>query len=239
MTGREGEDPVQPRHELKYNISPLDADALSRRLAAVMRRDRHADARTGEYTIRSLYFDDVYDSAYQDKLDGVRDRDKYRLRVYTTDGKSPISLERKRKVGDCIQKDGVRITERLARQLMRGDPAGLEQIGRPLLDDTAGQMRTRLLRPSVIVEYDREAFTFPVENVRITLDKRIRTGLNGLDLFDPDLLCVPVMDKGTYVLEIKYDNYLPDFLAGLVAGIPAERSAVSKYVLCRRFQPNL
>ena len=230
---------MQPRHELKYHISPLDADALSRRLAAVMRRDRHADPRTGEYTIRSLYFDDAYDSAYQDKLDGVHDRDKYRLRVYPSDSASPISLERKRKVGDCIQKDAVRVTERLARQLMRGDPAGLEAIGRPLLDDTAAEMRTKLLKPSVIVEYEREPFVFPVENVRITIDKRIRTGLREMDLFAPDLLCVPVMEHGEYVLEVKYDNYLPDFLAGLIAGIPAVRSAVSKYVLCRRFEPNL
>jgi len=228
---------MQPRHEIKFHISPLDAQALSYRLEAVMQRDRHADPRTGEYTIRSLYFDDAWDSAFHDKLVGIQHRDKYRIRIYGTKN-SPITMERKRKIGDLIQKDGVRITERLARQLMRADPTGLETIGRPLLTDVAAQMRTKLLRPAVIVEYDREAFTYPVEDVRVTIDKRVRTGLGNKDLFDPDLQTLEVMDRGTWVLEVKYNNYLPDFIAALI-GVPAERSAISKYTLCRRFDPSL
>lgn len=226
---------MQPRHELKYHISPLDADALALRLSSVMRHDRHADPRTGEYTIRSLYFDDAWNSAFNDKLDGVMHRDKYRIRVYGTRN-SPITLERKRKLGDLIQKDGVRITQRLAQQLMRATPGGLSTIGKPLLTDMEIQMRTKLLRPAVIVEYDREAFTFPAEEVRITFDKRIRTGLGNRNLFDPDLQTVEVLDRGTYVMEVKYNNYLPSFIADLIANTPCERSAVSKYTLCRRFE---
>ncbi len=229
---------MQPRHELKYHISPLDADALALKLGYIMRHDKHADPRTGEYTIRSLYFDDAWDSAFNDKLDGVMHRDKYRIRVYGTPN-SPITLERKRKMGDCIQKDGVRITKRLAQQLMAGNPAGLSSIGKPLLTDIEVQMRTKLLRPAVIVEYDREAFTFPAEDVRITFDKRVRTALGNVDLFDEDLRTVEVLDRGTYVMEVKYNNYLPSFIADLIANTPCERSAVSKYTLCRRFDPML
>lgn len=227
---------MQPRHEIKFRISRLDSDALARRLEAVMHRDAHADPYTGEYTIRSLYFDDVYDSAFRDKLDGVQDRDKYRIRFYMTEN-SPITMERKSKLGELIQKDQVRITERLARQIIKRDPTGLDKLGRPLLTDVANCMRTKLLKPAVIVEYDREAFTYPVEDVRITIDKRVRTGLFNTDLFDAELPTVEVMDRGDYVLEVKYNSYLPDFLAGLIAGIPAERCAVSKYTLCRRFEP--
>ena len=226
---------MQPRHEIKFHISPLGADALSRRLAAIMPRDAHADPHTGEYTIRSLYFDDAYDSAFHEKLDGVQHRDKYRIRVYNTKN-SPISIERKRKMGDLIQKDSVRITQRLAQQLMRADPTGLDSIGRPLLTDVAIQMRTKLLHPAVIVEYDREAFTYPVEDVRVTIDKRIRTGLVHTDLFEPNLQTVEVMDRNTWVLEVKFNEYLPDFINSLLVGIPTERSAVSKYTLCRRFE---
>lgn len=228
---------MQPRHEIKFHISPLDAEALARRLEVVMQRDRHADPRTGEYTIRSLYFDDAWNSAFNDKLDGVMHRDKYRIRIYNTP-KTPITIERKRKMGDLIQKDGVRITQRLAQQLMRADPTGLETIGRPLLTDVAVQMRTKLLKPAVIVEYDREAFTYPVEDVRVTIDKRVRTGLGNKNLFDPNLQTLEVMDRGTWVLEVKYNNYLPDFIAAII-GVPAERSAISKYTLCRRFEPML
>lgn len=229
---------MQPRHEIKYHISPLEANALSRKLAVVMRRDAHADPHTGEYTVRSLYFDDAYDSAFHDKLDGVPDRDKYRLRIYIREG-SPVSMERKRKMGDRIEKTGARISLRLAEQLLRADPSNLESIGNPLLSDVAAQMRTKLLRPAVIVEYDREAFTYPVEDVRVTIDKRVRTGLTNRDLFDAELKTVDVMDGGDFVLEVKYNDYLPDFLAGLLWDVAAKRSAVSKYTLCRRFEPNL
>lgn len=225
---------MQPRHEIKFRISKLDAEALSLRLSAVMHRDSHASRRTGEYSIRSLYFDDIYDTAYHEKLDGVQDRDKYRIRIYLHPN-SPITIERKRKMGDLIRKDAVRITERLAKQIIAGNPSGLETLGRPLLSDVAVQMRTRLLRPAVIVEYDREPFTFPVEDVRVTIDKNIRTALYRTDMFTPDLPEVKVIEDDTYVLEVKYNDYLPDFISGLIAGIPADRCAISKYTLCRRF----
>ena len=45
------------RHEYKYLISRTDAELLRRRLPHVMKPDPHAGA-SGQYTIRSLYFDD-------------------------------------------------------------------------------------------------------------------------------------------------------------------------------------
>ena len=69
------------RHELKYYINPAELEALRRRLARVMRLDSHC--RGGRaYNVRSLYFDDAFDTAYYDKMDGVMTRDKYRLRIY-------------------------------------------------------------------------------------------------------------------------------------------------------------
>ena len=73
----------------------------------------------------------------------------------------------------------------------------------------------------------------------MTIDKRVRTGLYSTELFDPDLFTVDVMDRGDYVLEVKYNEYLPGFMSGLIADIAAERCAVSKYTLCRRFEPLL
>ena len=221
------------RHELKYWIAARDVPALSARLEGALTRDAHAGER-GEYAVRSLYFDDAFNSAYTDKLAGVAARDKYRVRVYDGDD-SAIFLERKRKMGDLIGKSAVKITRRLLSRLIDGDPAGLEKLNNALIKDTFREMRLRLLRPAVIVEYDREAFCHPAEHVRITIDKNVCSGLSNLDLFDKDLLCVPAIETGRAVLEVKYDRYLPDFIAPLLSGVPAERSAVSKYVLCRRF----
>lgn len=223
------------RNELKYFISPAELAELRTRLRLSMRLDPHC--RGGRpYAIRSLYFDDIEDSAFFDKLDGVQNRDKYRIRIYEYSDKE-IFLERKRKLGDLIAKSSVRITRRLCDQILSGDPRGLYLAENPLLSDFFVQMRTRCLRPRVIVDYMREAYNYPVEDVRITFDTRLRSGLNGLALFDPDLPTVCPHDRNVEILEVKFNNYLPNHIRDLLRGTRAERSAVSKYVMCRRFEP--
>jgi len=223
------------RHELKYFINPAELEVLRTRLTPVMQLDKHC--RNGEaYAIRSLYLDDIDNSAYMDKLSGVMARDKYRIRIYRYSDKE-IFLERKRKLGDLIQKSSVQITRRLCEQIISGDPRGLQTSSNPLLQDVYVQMRTRLLRPAVIVDYVREAYTCPAENVRITFDMQLKSGLHSFDIFNPDIPTVRPLDDAAEILEVKFDNYLPDHIRGLLAGIQADRSAVSKYVLCRRFEP--
>ena len=223
----------QPRHELKYFISAADAPALQSRLEKVLQRDRHGD-HLNRYQIRSLYFDDAYNSAYWDKLDGVMHRDKYRVRVYGGDERA-IYLERKRKVGDLIEKDSLRVTRRLAEQIISGQPRGLEKLSQPLFQDLFREMRLGLLRPAVIVDYDRQAYTHPAQRVRLTFDRDVKSGTSRLDLFDRHLPTVPVLEPGKMILEVKYDFYLPDFIPPMLSTIPAERSAISKYTLCRRY----
>ena len=207
---------------------------LRSRLIPVLDPDPHSVG--GGYQIRSLYFDDAFDSAYKEKQAGVMHRDKYRIRIYNNSD-SVIFLERKRKAGDLIQKSSVRITRRLAERLIDGDPRGLQNAPNDLLKDMFVMMRTRLLRPKVIVDYKREAYIHPVEDVRITFDTELRSGLSSVDLFDPNIPTVCPHDRDVEILEVKFDNYLPDYINGLLHGLEAERSAISKYVLCRRFEP--
>lgn len=222
------------RHELKFYISRTELEALRARLSPVLSLDSHC-AR-GPYAIRSLYFDDAFDSAYNDKLCGVMHRDKYRIRIYNNSDKV-IFLERKRKLGDLIQKSSVQITRRLCDQIISGDPRGLQTSSSELLQEVYVQMRTRLLHPAVIVDYHREAYQHIAENVRITFDMQLRSGLHSRDLFNPELPTVCPHDQNVEILEVKFDHYLPGHLQALLAGINADRSAISKYVLCRRFEP--
>ena len=223
------------RHELKYFINKGDMIALGHRLGGLMKADAHADER-GEYFIRSLYFDDAYNTAYYDKVSGVMGRDKYRIRIYNLSDQV-IYLERKRKIGDLIQKSSVRISRKLCEQLMDGNPNSLLKANHPLLSDMYREMRTKLLKPVVLVDYTREVFLLPVENVRITFDKGLKTAVNSTDLFSPNLMTVSPLDDGHEILEVKYDHFLPDTVSALLADTPVIRSAISKYVLCRRFEP--
>ena len=222
------------RHELKYYVNAAEIEALRMRLFPVMELDKHC--KKGPYAIRSLYFDDAYDSAYYDKEQGVMHRDKYRIRIYNNSDEV-IFLERKRKAGDLIQKSSVRITRRLAERIIEGDPRGLQNSPNELMQDMFVQMRTKLLRPKVIVDYKREAYVHPVEDVRITLDMQLRTGLKNVDIFNPDILTVNPHDRELEILEVKYNRYLPAHIAGMLYGLSADRSAISKYVICRKFEP--
>ena len=223
------------RHELKYFINPAELEALRARLRGALTLDSHCVGGK-PYVIRSLYFDDIEDSAFYDKQSGVMHRDKYRIRIYRYSDKE-IFLERKRKLGDLIQKSSVQITRRLCDQLIEGNPAGLYKSSNALLQDVYVQMRTRLLRPRVIVDYAREAYLHPAEDVRITFDLSLRSGLFSRDLFNPNLPTVCPHDRNVEILEVKFNNYLPDYVAALLSGTEAERSAVSKYILCRRYEP--
>ncbi|MBR4235707.1 MAG: polyphosphate polymerase domain-containing protein [Clostridia bacterium] len=223
------------RHEKKYYISASDLEGLRNRIARVLDYDPHADA-NGEYFIRSLYFDDVFDSAYYDKVDGAPARDKYRIRIYNMSD-AVIFLERKRKAGELIQKSSVRITRELAQELINGNPTPLLKTGEPLLLEMYAEMRTKLLRAKVLVDYTREAFVHPAQNVRITFDKRLSCCPGSTDLFNKDLLSASVLDSAQEILEVKYDEYLPQFIAAVLADSSHEHCAVSKYVLCRGFEP--
>ena len=223
------------RHELKYFINPAELEALRQRLRGALNMDEHCVGGR-PYSIRSLYFDDIEDSAFYDKQAGVMHRDKYRIRIYNLSDRA-IFLERKRKLGDLIQKSSVQITRRLCDQLAAGNPTGLQKSQSPLLQDVYVQMRTRLLRPKVIVDYAREAYLHPAEDVRITFDMQLRSGPLLNSLFNPHVPTVCPHDRDVEILEVKFNNYLPDYIGALLRGVEAERSAVSKYILCRRYEP--
>ena len=222
------------RHELKYFINYGEYTHFSRTLDLVLTRDSAGDA-YNEYPVRSLYFDTAGDDFLYEKINGVGSRKKYRIRIYRFSDKL-IRLECKAKYGDLIAKESIGIPRDLADQLIAADPTGLERTGAPLLHDMYREMRTRLLRPVVIVDYVREAYTHPAEEVRITFDKQLHTGLRGTAMFDPYLPTVPALDHAQVILEVKYNRVLPDHIRALLGGVSAQRSAVSKYVMCRRFE---
>ena len=227
---------VPLRHELKFFINPLEYNVLSRALDAVLDRDPNGDE-NNEYHIRSLYFDDIYNTALVDKLDGVKNRDKYRIRIYNFSDRF-IRMECKTKVGSLISKRSMAIPKLLAEQLIAGDPTGLERTRSGLLRDVYREMRVNLLRPAVIVDYVREAYLHPTEEVRITFDKQLRTGLRSKDLFNPYVPTVSPFDHGEMILEVKFNRVLPPYIRDLLCTHvhSAQNSAISKYVWCRRFE---
>ena len=222
------------RHELKYFITPAEMTVLRGILTPVMQLDPNGNEHN-EYHIRSLYFDTINDDALEEKIAGVGNRKKYRIRIYNFSDRV-IKLECKSKYGDLISKQSVTIPRELADQLIAGDPEGLQRMRHPLFHDVYREMKTRLLRPAVIVDYVREAYIHNAEEVRVTFDKQLRTGLFSSDMFNPEIPTYPVLDDPVEILEVKFDEFLPSYIQSVLSSITAQRSAVSKYTWCRRYE---
>ena len=222
---------MQFRHEVKHEISHHDMLILRQRLRAVMKPDPNAI--NGRYEIRSLYFDNLEDKALREKLDGVNIREKYRIRFYNNDS-SLIHLERKFKQGGMGHKSSAILTPEQARAIVNGDVGWMASGEDEVILGFYTRIRNEGLAAKVIVDYTREPFVFAPGNVRVTLDYDIRTGRNSKDLFDPDCVTVPIKDSPC-ILEVKWDNYLPDVIRDAVQLDSRRSAAFSKYAACRMY----
>lgn len=233
MTGRCGSAAERPRfrHELKYVIDQAQSEALQKKLAVVLRKDPNMGL-DGRYHVRTLYFDDFENSALHEKLAGVYRRTKYRIRIYNRDD-SLIKFEKKAKINNYSFKEVARLSRGDAERIISGDIGFLCSSENRLLREFYVESRCKLMRPVVVVEYERVAYVHPVGNVRVTIDTSLRTGLGRVSLFDDDILTMPAADASSVILEIKYDDVIPQVVRGLFTDISQPRTAVSKYALCR------
>ena len=220
------------RHELKHSINAQDDLILASRLRKLFKYDTNADSH-GSYRVSSLYFDTPYDKALRQKIDGVNQREKFRIRYYGSDT-SFIRLEKKFKINGLCGKHSAKLTAEQVRQILSGDIGFLLDSGHPLLLELYSKMRGQLLAPKTIVTYDREAFLYEPGNVRITLDRNLRSGLASVDFLNPQLNHTSVHD-GLTVLEVKYDEFLPELVRMAVQLPNRQAAAYSKYAVCRRY----
>lgn len=221
------------RHEYKYLISKADAELLKRRLPYIMERDPHAGP-TGQYTIRSLYFDDFSGTAYYDKVDGVNYRAKYRIRFYNYDP-SILKLEKKEKLGNLTRKTAQTITKNDARALEFALTGGCPDTREGLVEELRLQFISKGLRPRVLVDYDRTPFICRDGNTRITLDENVRTRPYIAHLFASPRAMVPAMDADQVILEVKFDDFIPQYLLDALADIPRVNMAISKFAMCMNY----
>lgn len=217
------------RHEEKHQVNLREALVLSQRLEKLFPRDPHAGPE-GSYQVVSLYYDDPYDTALRQKLDGVNRREKFRLRYY---GKEPafFKLEKKYKVKGLCGKGSCRLSREEGERLLRRDFAFLLEKEESLAREFYAKLR-RGLAPKTVVRYTREAFLYAPGNVRVTLDGDIRAGAPERFLIPQKLL--PALG-GLAVVEVKYDAFLPEIVKLAVQVPNRQGTACSKYALCRRY----
>lgn len=226
---------IRYRHEYKYPLTHGQILIEDARINAIMSKDIHV-GENGFYNIRSLYFDDYENSCYMDNENGVDDREKYRIRIYNHSPER-INLELKQKIRGKTSKRSCLITLPQCRALMDGIIPADIRPEQQVLHKLAYLMAVRLMRPAVIVDYDRVPYVYRPEdaNVRVTFDSNI-TSVNEVSAFlDEKIQGRGVLPEGQALMEVKFDSFLPDEIHSLLQLEGLTASTFSKYYLCRRF----
>ena len=222
------------RHELKYMVPYAEYLSLRERLRKVMLTDPHTGP-DGKYRIRSIYFDNVYDKALKEKVDGVAKREKFRIRYYNDDF-SFLTLEKKMKIDNLCLKYDARITEEECRKILAGDLEWMKDSPLELVKELYAKMHYQLMKPRVLVSYTREPYIYPAGNVRVTFDSEIRTSLFCQEFLTKEVMDISATDTPQdMILEVKYDAFLPEVIQDIVQLNVIRQQAFSKYGACRRF----
>ena len=222
------------RHENKYEISKADYLAMRSRLRRIMSADPHTNE-DGLYQIRSIYFDNIYDKALKEKIDGAAKREKFRIRWYNDDF-SFITLEKKMKINNLCLKYDARITEEECHRILNGDIEFMRTHPEELVKELYAKMKYQRLKPKVLVSYVREPYVYKSGNVRVTFDSNVRTSIFKRDLLTKNGLDISATDApGDMILEVKYDAFLPEIIQDIIQSKDLRQRAFSKYGVCRRF----
>lgn len=218
------------RQEMKYVIPVPEFYKIRPLLAACLSLD--ANGGPDGYTVRTLYFDDTYETDVQDVLDGMLSKQKVRLRMYPPDT-SKIKLEYKCKTGTAVKKHAIVLTKSEADALIAGDCDFLLQREETFAKEVFARIKLGAYLPRVVVSYRRLAYFQPMSDIRVTFDEQITAGFSPRAFFDADPTDWPILTPDYGVLEVKYSSYMPGYLQKILMQIDAISGANSKYTNAR------
>ena len=222
------------RKELKFLCNEQLLVQIENRIKGIMKRDIHQSG--SSYNIRSIYFDSPDNRCFQDNESGIGTRSKYRLRIYNFSD-SLIKAEIKNKYYDATYKESTVISKDQFKACISAGSVEAITGNCANRDDAIYKMASKIVacgyRPAAIVEYERTTYTYSPCNVRVTFDRNIAAGMDYSSIFDRKMPVRPVCDRGYHILEVKYDEFLPEYLRMLLNPSDMRRTSFSKYYLAR------
>ncbi len=219
------------RRELKYLLTLEEVYTLKQKLAAVMQPDFYGGQEG--YRVRSLYFDSLFDTDFEDKVAGYDKRQKVRIRIYGASD-AVIKLELKEKAGVNQRKRSLLLHRQEAERMIQGDYSFLMERPEPMAHRLYPFLVTRSYRPKCIVEYDRVAFFREENDIRVTFDMGLKATEASFDLFNEHLMLYPVADPSEVTMEVKYNGFLYSYIKQIIK--KANRMQISNSKYCRARQ---
>ncbi len=224
------------RHEYKYLVSAAQIPVLQARIAGLMSPDPHAGP-DGQYQIRSIYFDDAQDRCLRDNEIGVDRKSKYRIRIYNGSD-AQIKLELKEGLRGKKHKSSDKLTRAQADYLIYGPYT--QRLAIPdscrVLPGLCADIMINQMHPAIIVEYDRTPYVYRYGNVRVTFDRNISSSRDFGHFFCERVRRRPIMPAGMHLMEVKFDEFLPDVIYRALQLEQLRQTTFSKYYLCRIYE---
>lgn len=215
------------RYEKKYIINNLQVELLKQRLSPIMKLDSNLND-SDFYSIRSIYFDDYNDTCLNQVINGISERFKYRIRFYNNND-SYIVLEKKYKINNMTKKDNCVISRKQLYNILHNKNIYVSKDNPKLLNEFYLQMKIRGFKPKVVIDYDRIPFVYELGNVRITIDYNLSCSHKFDNLFNSEKFSIPLLEEGYSILEVKYNEFIPDFIRFALQINELDRISYSKY----------
>jgi hypothetical protein len=212
------------RKELKFELTKEEYMNIFSILKKLLPKDKHT-FKDDYYSIKSIYFDNFDNQVLDENIIGLQYRKKFRIRMYNDDANC-IFLEKKEKIIDWTKKTREYISFKEVQSICDGKLEELK-LDTDLKKEFYIEMKTRLLKPIIIIEYDRVAFENKQMDYRVTLDSKLYK-----DKCVKNFLKKSIKKDNIYILEVKYKDVLPKIIVETL-DINTQRMGISKYKMMR------
>lgn len=219
------------RFEYKYHITEQEKILLKNRIERLLDVDKNAK-KTNGYFIRSIYFDDYKDTSLNQVINGISKREKFRIRFYNLD-KSYIVLEKKQKINNMTNKTSCIITEEQVMDIIEKRNLAINKSNGSLLNEFYSKLLFEGYKPVCIIDYERIPYVYNAGNVRITLDYNMSVSYDFKNVFNDNVIKIPFVEQNRALLEVKFNEFIPDYIRWMLQLNNLERISYSKYALGR------
>lgn len=226
------------RFEQKYIVSEETALQIRDFVQSYLELDENGVGRPDfSYAVHSLYLDSDDLKLYWATINGDKNRFKLRLRFYDERPDTPVFLEIKRRVNNCIFKQRGGVRRQAVEPLLAGQlPEPGHLVSREAKPWVALQRFCQLVealgaRPKVHVAYLREAYMPADDNsARLTMDRRVQVEPRFAPVLSTRLEQPVTLWPHQVVVELKFTNRFPDWFRELVRRFELRQCSAAKYV---------
>ena len=213
----------QPRHELKFFISPEVALGVRDFVGEYLDFEEYSvGKREFSYPVHTIYLDSDDWKIYRRTIQGGQDRWKLRLRYYDDRPDSPVFCEVKHQMTDVVVKHRGGVKRAALDSVLDGHLPHPEQLtdGHPrqlmALERFVAMMLEVNARPKLHLSCLREGYETCDGQTRVTLDRHLRVSeLSGHLLatrMDHPLMCV----DHTVIMVLRFPERYPNWYQDLV-----------------------